>query len=113
MAAVGIHELRKQAAEEFPDASYGDFFGRTRERVVTAVKGANIPERAAKLRLPEVRRPPAEEKAAAEAPTAVLPEDREETRLGNLERLATLRDKGILTDEEFAAEKDRILGGDS
>lgn len=116
MAAFGIHELHKQTAEEFPDASYGDFFGRTRERVVTAVKGANIGERvgeqAAKLRLPEVRRPPAAGKAAAEAPTAVLPEDEEGARLGHLERLATLRDKGILTDEEFAAEKARILGGE-
>jgi hypothetical protein len=28
-----------------------------------------------------------------------------------LERLASLRDKGILTDEEFAAEKARLLNG--
>lgn len=121
MAAFGIHELRKQAAEEFPDASYGDFFGRTRERVVTAVKGANIPERAAKLRLPEVRRPPAAGKAAppappaaeaptAEAPTTVLGGEAEETRIQHLERLAVLRDKGVLTEAEFAAEKARILG---
>jgi hypothetical protein len=112
MAAFGIHELRKQAAEEFPEASYGDFFGRTRERVATAVKGANISERAAKLRLPEVRRPPAEGKApaaAAEAPTAVIA-DTEGARLEHLERLAGLRDKGVLTDAEFAAEKARILG---
>ena len=27
MAAFGIHELRKQAAEEFPDASFEDTFG--------------------------------------------------------------------------------------
>lgn len=116
MAAFGIHELRKQTAEEFPDASYGDLFGRTRERVVTAVKGANIGERvgeqAAKLRLPEVRRPPSAEREPPEAPTAVLP-DEEEARIGHLERLATLHDKGILSDEEFAAEKTRVLGGNS
>ncbi len=109
MAAFGIHELRKQAAEEFPDASYGEFFGRTRERVATAVKGANIPERAAKLRLPEMRRPPAADKAPAEAPTEVLAGG-EEARIHHLERLAALHDKGILTDEEFSAEKARVLG---
>src|SRR5262249_10528103 len=51
MAAFGIHELRKQASEEFPDASFNDTFGGTRDKVVAAVKGANLGERAAKLRL--------------------------------------------------------------
>ena len=120
MAAFGIHELRKQTASEFPDASYNEFFGRTRERVVGAVKDANISERASKLRLPEVRRPSApgaEEGAAepptAEAPTATMPADNEDARLARLERLASLREKGILSDEEFAAEKARVLGGDA
>jgi Short C-terminal domain len=102
MAAFGIHELRKQSVEEFPDASYADSFGRTRERVVDAVKGANLGERASKLRLPE-RRP------SGEAPTQVV-ENGEDARLARLERLAELREKGILTDEEFAAEKARLLG---
>ncbi|MFN8162691.1 MAG: SHOCT domain-containing protein [Solirubrobacterales bacterium] len=109
MAAFGIHELRKQAAEEFPDAEYGDVFGQTRDRLVGAVKDANIGERAAKLRLPEMRRPPAGGPAAAEAPTAVLEGDAEDARLRRLERLADLREKGVLTDEEFAAEKARVL----
>jgi hypothetical protein len=108
MAAFGIHELRKQTFEEFPDADYGDVFDRTKDRVVGAVKGANIPERASKLRLPEVRRPGGEG-AAPEAPTATLASD-EDARLQRLERLGDLRDKGILTDEEFAAEKARLLG---
>jgi hypothetical protein len=43
MAAFGIHELRKQTLEEFPDANYGDVFDRTKGKVVDAVKGANIP----------------------------------------------------------------------
>ncbi len=113
MAAFGIHELRKQAAEEFPDAKFSDTFGSTRDRVVAAVKGANLGERAAKLRLPEMRRPPAPgaEAPTAEAPTETLPADGEDARLQRLERLASLRDKGVLSDEEFAAEKARILGG--
>jgi putative oligomerization/nucleic acid binding protein len=111
MAAFGIHELRKQTDEEFPDAEYGEAIGQTRDKVVSAVKGANIGERvgeqASKLRLPDMRRPG--EGEAAEAPTETLAE--EDTRLQRLERLAALRDKGVLTDEEFAAEKARLLSG--
>lgn len=124
MAAFGIHELRKQAGEEFPDAKFSDTFGSTRDRVVSAVKGANLGERAAKLRLPEVRRPPApgaaERPPGAEAPTAEAPTEPiqaislggEDARLQRLERLGDLHRKGILTDEEFAAEKARILTGE-
>ena len=116
MAAFGIHELRKQAAEEYPDARFSDTFGGTRDKVVAAVKGANLGERASKLRLPEVRRPPAPgaagEAPTAEAPTETLPRSGEDDRLGRLERLGTMHEKGVLTDEEFAAEKSRILGGD-
>ena len=100
MAAFGIHELRKQTDEEFPDAEYSEAFGQTRDKVVSAVKGANISERvgeqASKLRRPEVRR-------AGE----------DDARLEQLERLAALHEKGVLTDEEFAAEKARLLGGNS
>ncbi|HUC01213.1 MAG TPA: SHOCT domain-containing protein [Solirubrobacterales bacterium] len=110
MAAFGIHELRKQAAEEFPDAKFGDTFGNTRDKVVSAVKGANLGERASKLRLPEVRRPVEEGEAHTEAPTRTMPDaGGEDSRLARLERLGTLREKGVLTDEEFAAEKSRIL----
>jgi putative oligomerization/nucleic acid binding protein len=111
MAAFGIHELRKQTAGEYPDASYGDAFGRTRDRVVSAVKGANLGERASKLRLPEVRRPGAEAPSTSEAPTATAPANEEDARLQRLERLASLHEKGILTAEEFAAEKSRLLTG--
>jgi Short C-terminal domain len=118
MAAFGIHELRKQTAEEFPEASYDDAFGRTRDKVVTAVKEANISERvgeqASKLRLPEVRRPGSEEReagAASEGPSATMPVGEEDARLQRLEKLGELRDKGVLTEEEFAAEKTRLLNG--
>ena len=102
LAAFGIRELRKQAAEEFPEAEYGEAFGRTKDRVVGAVKDANLGERAAKLRLPEMRKP------GAPTPTAA---DEEEARLSRLERLASLHEKGVLTDEELASEKARVLGG--
>jgi hypothetical protein len=123
MAAFGIHELRKQAAQEFPEATYDDAFGRTRDKVVNAVKDANISEKvgeqASKLRLPEVRMPGAGDEGvgpggpAAEAPTATMPVNEADARLERLERLGALRDKGVLTEEEFAAEKARLLGGNS
>jgi hypothetical protein len=118
MAAFGIHELRRQTEEEYPDASYDELFGRTREKVVKAVKDANIGERvgeqASKLRLPEVRRPNGGE-GTSEAPTATVAAappvvHDADARLQRLERLGALREKGILTEEEFAAEKARLLG---
>jgi uncharacterized membrane protein YozB (DUF420 family) len=117
MAAFGIHELRKQTAEEFPDASYDDAFGRTRDKVVSAVKDANIPERvgeqASKLRLPERRQPEdGAAGAASEAPTTTMPVSEEDARLQRLEKIGELRDKGILTEEEFATEKARLLNGE-
>ncbi|MGH2973539.1 MAG: hypothetical protein ACRDLL_01530 [Solirubrobacterales bacterium] len=108
-AAFGVRELRKQATEEFPDTDYGDIFGRTRDRVVGAVKDANLGERASKLRLPEMRKPTSE----SEAPAQAMAADEDETRLARLERLAKLREQGVLTDEELAAEKARVLGGSS
>ena len=112
LAAFGIHELRKQATEEFPDASYGDVVGRTKDKVVGAVKDANLGERASKLRLPEMRKPGADAPAkdTSEAPTTTMPANDEDARLARLERLATLHEKGVLTDEELAAEKKRVLG---
>jgi len=114
LAAFGIHELRKQAGEEFPDASYagyGEVVGRTKDKVVGAVKDANLGERASKLRLPEMRKPNGE--GNGEAPSTTMPTDDEDARLARLEKLASLHEKGILTDEEFATEKRRVLGGDA
>lgn len=126
MAAFGIRELRKQGCEENPDVSFDDVFGRTRDRMVGAVRNANIGERvgetASKLRLPEVRMPGGERgdggEGGGERPAAGAgagpgdgATDPEEVRLRRLERLGELRTKGILTDEEFATEKARVLGG--
>jgi uncharacterized membrane protein YozB (DUF420 family) len=114
MAAFGIRELGKQTEEEYPEADYGEVFGRTKDRVVSAVKGANIGEKvgeqASRLRLPELRRPDGDDD---EAPTETLAsgDGAEDARLERLERLGALHEKGILTDEEFAAEKARVLGG--
>jgi hypothetical protein len=105
--AFGIHELRRQSEEEFPDVAIGDYFGGAKDRVVGAVKSANIGEQVSKLRLPEMRGPRG---GGAEAGAAQGPAEGEDTRLQHLERLAQLHEKGVLTDEELAAEKARVLG---
>ena len=51
------------------------------------------------------REEPAEAAAPAPAPAAPEPE-----YVGELERLAQLRDQGILSEEEFEAKKKQILG---
>src|SRR3954454_10189948 len=76
LAAFGIHELRKQATEEFPDAGYGDVVGRTRHKVVGAVKDAILGERASNLRRPEMRRSGSE--GGSEAPTTTMRTDDED-----------------------------------
>ena len=69
--------------------------------MVGAVKSgsANIGERASKLKLPEVRRPEGggDGGRRQERP----PCDPEDARLERLERLASLHEKGVLTDEEL------------
>jgi Short C-terminal domain len=47
--------------------------------------------------------------AYAPAPTAAAPPE-EEDPVARLRELAALRDDGILTDEEFVAEKRKLLG---
>ena len=85
MAAFGIHELRKQTAEEYPDAELQRHLRPHPRQVVSAVKGANIGERvgeqASKLRLPEVRRPSAEGAPRAEEPPTAVAADDEDARL--------------------------------
>jgi Short C-terminal domain len=135
MAALGLRELSKQTAEEFPDLTYGEVLAPTRKRIETAVADANLGERASKLKMPEVKRPggmslpdvrrgPGRSRerssgeagghgdagapaSGSEAPTQVI--DAEDARLTRLERLGTLHEKGVLSDAEFAAEKARLL----
>jgi hypothetical protein len=106
LAAAGIHELRRQSEGENPNVGLDDIFGRTRDRVVGAVQSVNIGEQVEKLRLPEMRKTGGEKSGGA---TAADGGD-QDTRLARLEKLADLKEKGVLTDEEFAAEKARAMG---
>ena len=55
---------------------------------------------------------PADEPAAPEAaaPEAAAPEAAESAQIEQIKQLAALKDQGILTEEEFAASKAKILG---
>jgi len=123
MAALGLRELSKQTAEEFPGLTFGEVFAPTRKMIGTAVSDAKLGERASKIKLPEVKRPGGmgipdvrrpgggrgRGEAAAPPPSRADVMRAEDARLSSLERLATLHEKGVLTDEEFAAEKARLL----
>ena len=55
--------------------------------------------------------PPADAPAdEAAAPEAAAPEAAESAQIEQIKQLAALKDQGILTEEEFAASKAKILG---
>jgi hypothetical protein len=89
LLALGVEALRRQAIREFPD------------RVTTASAEGLAQRIAARMREARERRV---------APTGVG-EQRSpaEQRVAQLERLGKLRDSGVLSADEFAAEKKRIL----
>jgi hypothetical protein len=55
--------------------------------------------------------PPQEQYAPPPAPAPAAPAAGGEDRVQQLKDLAALKEQGVLTDQEFAAEKARILGG--
>ena len=83
--AVGIYMLRRDSIAEFPDASMEEMTSRVKARVKSMREG----------------------RGRAAAPE---PEDR---RLDRLERLASLRDSGVLNEQEFESEKASVLAGSS
>jgi len=85
LALVGAHVLRGQIAEEFPDAQ------------ATSMRAA----------LGEYAHTMGERISRARAATA--PAKGTTSTAGELERLAALRDRGALTDEEFAQAKRELL----
>jgi hypothetical protein len=88
LLALGVEVLRRQVIREFPD------------RVTTW-----SPEGTAQA-LAERMRERRERRVATGTAVAASPD---EQRLAQLERLARLHESGVLSDEEFAAEKKRIL----
>ena len=104
--AAGFEGLRRRTAREFPDADRHEFQQRTRERLArsyesvrerTASGGAAVARRTSALR---------SEPAGEGSPTPPA----SDPRIEQLERLSQLRTTGVLDEQEFRAEKARILG---
>ena len=95
LTAVGIHHLRRQAAQESPNVGRTDVVGQTRKRIVEFARRFGG----------RAREPGPSKPDVADAGTVAR-----EARIDHLERLANLREKGILTEEELAHEKAEILG---
>ena len=55
--------------------------------------------------------PPPEAPAAPAAPAAAAPTGMTDDKIATLQKLADLHKSGVLTDEEFAAQKAKILAG--
>jgi hypothetical protein len=83
LIALAVELLHRRAAEEFPDAQRGDTF-----RAIRAWYAAH--------------RSGAASTSSADA--------RASHRADELERLAALHDRGVLTDDEFASQKALVLG---
>jgi len=88
LIVLGIELLRRQVAREHPDVERGESGARMRERFAGA---------SSKL-------------SGRSKPAAATPEPAAE-RLKDLEALAALHDRGVLSDEEFNSEKVLILNG--
>ena len=92
LGAIGIEALRRLSVAEFPDRTERDLGGRIGGWSSGAWKSATAGGKAA----------PADPAEAVAAPAA-------QDRYVTLERLASLHDRGILSDDEFAAEKAATL----
>jgi hypothetical protein len=88
---IGVEALRRQTAEEFPDAQFGDSTSGMRDRVSNW-----------RNRRHSGTPPPAAPMAGGAGPPILWSQDE---RLSRLERLMALRDAGALTEAEFASEK--------
>jgi hypothetical protein len=108
LLTAGTEALRRQVIREFPAATREDAAGRYRER--WAVFVASSRRRGDSLRAAGSRA--AQSASGTVTATTARFTSAEDARLEQLERLAQLRQAGILDDEELRAEKARILAGD-
>jgi hypothetical protein len=110
MLAAGRAALRGQVIREFPDASFAEANARRRERLGHALEVTRARSRA--LGSSAAATAGSAVSASREAASKHLASGGggEDTRIAELERLARLRESGVLDDAELRAEKARILG---
>lgn len=111
LAGIGSWFFRQRLVESYPDADLkglNDLGSRTREKAshLWSKRPKSLPG----------RKDETDDSAVdgGSAETGVLPvtpsTDPEAARLDQLDRLAGMRERGVLTDEEFAEEKRRLMG---
>jgi hypothetical protein len=112
LLAAGVEALRRQMIREFPEATQGDAKRRYRERWTAFVAGSR--RRGATVGASASRAAQSASGALSATSGAAVsrfahPEDE---RLTQLERLARLREAGVIDDDDLRAEKQRILHAD-
>jgi hypothetical protein len=130
LAGLGAFFFRRSLVHAYPDANFdalsqfgerskakaGELWSRRPKSLPGRKHGGESHRGDAPAAVPPATPPPASPAPAGAADpaaeTAVLPAagDSNEARLSQLERLADMHGRGVLTDEEFAAEKARIMG---
>ncbi|HEY5142986.1 MAG TPA: SHOCT domain-containing protein [Solirubrobacteraceae bacterium] len=100
-AILGAVLLRRETEREFPDAAAGEATAGLRDRASRAGAGAKSMAAGAAA---QVR--------ARSSDRTQPAGDADEQRMAKLERLVALRDGGALSDEEFAAQKAKLLADD-
>ncbi len=114
LLAVGVEALRRQIIREFPDATREAASRRYHERWAAFVassrrRGETVRATASRTTQSATTALASSRDAAAARLSAPGPADAEDARLQQLERLAQLRQAGVLDDDELKAEKERIL----
>ena len=110
--AFGFELLRRQAAREFPDGErrigvdVRAALGRVGSSSVRR-GGGGAP--AATATAGDAAAAPTVESPTVEAPTVAVAGTAAGDPIARLERVAALHERGVLTDDEFAAEKNAIL----
>lgn len=115
LAGIAAYFFRQRLVEAYPDASFGgglrDFGDRSRETLqdLWSRRPKNLPGRGSGDGEPDAGGEETEVLPASPVPAD--PAEAETTRLDQIDRLADMHERGVLTDEEFAAEKRRLMGG--
>jgi hypothetical protein len=108
LLAAGTEALRRQVIREHPDATMAVAAERRRERWGRAVAATRAGGRAVGAAAVSTAGGAA---AATRAATSRRFGDSGDERIAELERLAALREAGVLDDDELRAEKARVLAG--
>lgn len=104
LLAVATEALRRKIAREYPDADMGESIERLRER---ARRGVTWARQGAPAGRTAVAGTAADVVTEAKTTTSGGPSNGD--RLERLERLARLKESGVIDEQEFAAEKRQIL----